>query len=70
MGEMTMDSERHSIALFEDSAHGVRLVGRSRDADLVELVRKRLVEERRRDLARLEGPGRRAICSLVPDESD
>jgi hypothetical protein len=65
-----MDSERHSIALFEDSAHGVRLVGRSRDAELVELVRKRLVEERRSDLARLEGPGLRAVRCLAPDESD
>jgi hypothetical protein len=39
-------------------AGGPRLLGRCDDPDLISAVRERLAAERRRELARLEGPVR------------
>ena len=46
------------VCLIETDEEGVRLIGRSFDSDLVELVRERIAAERRRELARLEQPVR------------
>jgi hypothetical protein len=51
------------VALFAwDEAGAARLVGRTLDPRLAQLVREELARERRRELAQLEGPVR-----LVPE---
>ena len=44
------------VCLIATDEEGVRLIGRSADPELVELVRERIAVERRRELARVEQP--------------
>ena len=62
-----MDSAQHTVALFVESRDGVRLVARTQDKDLVELVRDRLAREHRRQLTRRRSPG---LQPVPPDDSD
>lgn len=58
------------IALIEwpmDGEGGARLLGRLADLDLVDEVRRRLLERRRASVAELErGPAERAALQVVP----
>lgn len=53
-----MASPMLEVALFSSDGGAVRMVGRSTEVDLVELVRERIAAERRRELADLEPPVR------------
>ncbi len=57
-----MASPQFEVALFSsDEAGAVRMVGRSTEQGLVDLVRERLAAQRRRELSELQSPVR-----LVP----
>lgn len=64
----------YEVSLIEwpDGPHrgGPRLLARSEDRDLVELVRGRLIAEQRRELTRLRGPQLRPICTPDSEGSD
>ena len=50
-------------------AGGPRILGRLDDTDLVKAVQERLSAQRRRDLARIEGPVR-VVSDPDPDDSE
>ena len=52
-----MERENLTVGLFATSDGGIRLIERTSDPDLVELVRARILAARRADVARLEREG-------------
>ena len=71
---MATSLDKLSLALFESSSlGGVRLIGRTRDAGLVEQVRNLIADEHRRDLADLEpseSPPLRLVAEEEPPSGD
>ena len=56
--------EEYEVGLFAHGPEGVaKFLGRSRDPELVEIVRAHLAGEQRRALVELESP-----CQLVPNQ--
>ena len=53
-----MASPTLEVALFASDDAGVRMLGRSTEHELVEMVRDRIAAERRRELSEIEPPVR------------